>query len=219
MRLVSFTCAAVVAFAPLSAIAQDPVKVASTHYKVLAENERVRVLRGTLPAGATTVMHDHPTHVAVSLSPASVRLGLPDGQSMNADMKADEVQVFPAGKHATSNVGTAGLEVVIIELKGTPGTAQLPSTRPGMKTATLLDDPRVKAMRVSIEPSFKEPAGSTHEYDQVVVSLGPGDVALAMQGKTTSTWKRGDVALIGRGVAHETTAGTQGGDLVIVAIR
>ena len=68
-----------------------------------------------------------------------------------------------------------------------------------MKTTTVLDDPRARAVRASFEPTFHEAAGSTHDYDQVVVMLAPGDVALTTEGKTVSSWKRGDVRLIGRG--------------------
>jgi hypothetical protein len=34
-----------------SALAQDPVKVDPKHYKIVAENERVRVLKATVEAG------------------------------------------------------------------------------------------------------------------------------------------------------------------------
>ena len=83
----------------------------------------------------------------------------------------------------------------------------------------LLDNTRVRAVRASFEPTFHEPAGSTHDYDQVVVMLAPADVALTLEGKTVSSWKRGDVRLIGRGVAHETHAGKMAGDVLIIAVK
>jgi quercetin dioxygenase-like cupin family protein len=66
-----------------------------------------------------------------------------------------------------------------------------------MKTTPLLQDPRVDACRVS----------------------AAGDIWLTMDGKTTATWKRGDVRLIGRGVAHETKGGKALGEMIIVAIK
>jgi beta-alanine degradation protein BauB len=218
MRLVSLVCAAVV-FAALPARAQDPLKVASSTYKLIAENDRVRVLRATVAPGAKTVMHEHPAHLVVSLGAANVKFTTPDGKTADVVMKADDVTLMPAGAHAGANAGTGPVDVVIVEMKGAPGSATLPATRPGMKTTTLLDDPRVKAVRASFEPTFHEPAGSTHDYDQVVVMLAPGDVALTMEGKTTSTWKRGDVRLIGKGVAHETHAGKLAGDVLIIAVK
>jgi quercetin dioxygenase-like cupin family protein len=218
MRSVSFALAAVVVAAVPSA-AQDPVKVAPSSYHVIAENERVRVLHTSMPPGGKAAMHEHPAHVAVSLNDGTVRMTTGDGQNSDVGMKTGEVLLMPPGTHATANAGAAPIEVIVIELKAAPGAAALPGTRPGMKSTVVLDDPRVRAVRVSFEPSFREPAGSTHDYDQVVVMLAPGDVSLTMDGKTASSWKKGDVRLIGRGVAHETAAGKMAGDAIIVAIR
>ena len=218
MKLVSFVCAAL-ALAALPATAQDPVKVASSNYQVIAENERVRVLRANVAPGAKTVMHEHPAHLVVSLGAASVKFTTGDGKIVDVAMKTDDVTLMPAGKHAGANVGTAPVEVVIVEMKGAPGTGELPATRPGMKTTTVLDDARVKAVRASFEPTFHEPAGTTHPYDQVVVMLAPADVTLITEGKSVSNWKRGDVRLIGRGQAHETHAGKMAGDVLIIAVK
>ena len=218
MRSASVACIALALFAA-PARAQDPVKVASSTYKVIAENEHVRVLRANLAPGAKTVMHEHPAHLVVSLGAASVKFTTGDGKTVDVAMKADDVTLMPAGTHAGANVGTDPVDVVIVEMKGEPGAASLPPTRPGLKTTVLIDNTRVRAVRASFEPTFHEPAGSTHDYDQVVVMLAPADVALTLEGKTVSNWKRGDVRLIGRGVAHETHAGKMAGDVVIIAVK
>lgn len=218
MKRFVFACVALVV-AAVPARAQDPLKVASSTYKLIAENDRVRVLHATVPVGAKTVMHDHPAHVVVALGPANVKFTTPDGKTADVVMKADDVTLIPAGAHAGANAGTGAVDVVIVELKGPAGSATFPATRPGMKTTTVLDDPRVKVVRASFEPTFHEPAGSKHDYDQVVVMLAAGDVKLTMDGKTNSTWKRGDVRLIGRGVAHETHAGKTAGDVLIISIK
>lgn len=218
MRPVSVACIALALFA-VPARAQDPVKVASSTYKVIAENDRVRVLRATVAPGAKTVMHEHPAHLVVSLGAANVKFTTADGKTVDVAMKADDVTLMPAGAHAGANAGTGPVDVVIVELKGPSGSATFPATRPGMKTTTVLDDPRVRAVRASFEPTFHEAAGTTHDYDQVVVMLAPGDVALTMDGKTVSSWKRGDVRLISRGQAHETHAGKMAGDVLIIAVK
>ena len=218
MRLVSVACAALALLA-VPARAQDPLKVASSTYKLIAENDHVRVLRATVPPGGKTVMHEHPAHLVVSLGAANVKFTTGDGKTVDVAMKADDVTMMPAGTHAGANVGTGPVDVVIVEMKGEPGATSLPPTRPGLKTTVLLDNTRVRAVRASFEPTFHEPAGSTHDYDQVVVMLAPADVALTLEGKTVSSWKRGDVGLIGRGVAHETHAGKMAGDVLIVAVK
>ena len=218
MRLVTFVCAALT-LAALPVYAQDPVKVAASTYKLIAENDRVRVLRATVAPGAKTVMHDHPAHVVVSLGAANVKFTMAAGTTADVVMKDGDVTLMPAGAHAGANAGTGPVDVVIVEMKGAPGTGTLPTSRPGIKTTTVLDDPRVKAARASFEPAFHEAAGSTHEYDVVVVALAPGDFSLTLDGKTTSSWKRGDVRLIGRGVPHEAHAGKVAGDVLLVWVK
>ncbi len=218
MKLISFVGVAL-ALSAIPAIAQDPLKVASSNYKVIAENERVRVLHATMAPGGKAAMHEHPAHLFVSLGAGTVKMTTGDGKTIDTVMKADDVGLQPAGTHATANAGTTPIDVIIVEMKGAPGSAVLPETRPGMKQTTVLDDARVKAVRVSFEPTFHEAAGSKHDYDQVVVTLAPGDIALTVEGKTTSSWKRGDVRLIGRGVAHETHAGKLAGDVLIIAVK
>jgi len=219
MKLVPLACAMLVV-AALPAAAQDPAKVASSQYTVIAENAHVRVLRATLPPGVTTAMHSHPAHIGVTLTGGIVRMGLPDGKTQDLEAKPDEVMpIQPAGSHTTANTGKTPIEVIVIEMKGAAGSATVPSSRPGMKMTPLLQDARIDAYRVSADPSFQEAAGTTHAFDQVVIPLAAGDIALTMDGKTTATWKRGDVRLIGRGVPHETKGGKSPSEMIIVAIK
>jgi hypothetical protein len=56
---------------------------------------------------------------------------------------------------------------------------------------------------VTAAPTFEEPAGSKHDYDQVVIALAPAQMALSLDGKPAkTTWARGEVQFIGRGVPH-----------------
>ena len=85
----------------------------------------------------------------------------------------------------------------------------------------LADGPRAIAYRSTAAPTFAEPAGSMHDFDQVVVALGPGQLSLSIGGKPAKTsWARGDVQFIGRGVAHEAkNIGGKPVDMMIVAIK
>ena len=77
------------AMCQVSLAAQDPVKVDASHYKVLADNASVRVLKISYPAGAKSTMHQHPENIVIALDAAAIdrdRLGrgqadrLPGGQ-------------------------------------------------------------------------------------------------------------------------------------------
>jgi hypothetical protein len=95
----------------------DPVKVDPKHYKVVLENDQVRVLRATYGPHEKSVMHEHPASVAVFMSDAHVKFTLPDGTSTDNNVKAHDATWADAGKHLPENLGDKPLEVMVIELK------------------------------------------------------------------------------------------------------
>jgi len=104
------------------ALAQDAVKVDPRGYKVLVDNDQVRVLEyigkprlGVCGQG----MHSHPDHVTVIQADAKVRVTLPDGKSFTAENKAGDVFFEPGGMHAVENIGGRDSRSLLIELKGT----------------------------------------------------------------------------------------------------
>ena len=97
--------------------AQDPVKVIPGKYKVLFENDRVRVLEFKNKPGDKGAMHSHPANVVYSFGPAKIRFSLPDGKTAEAELKAGEVRWSEAETHAGENIGTTDTHVLIFELK------------------------------------------------------------------------------------------------------
>lgn len=205
-----------------AALAQDAVKVDPAHYKVVFENASVRVLKiGYAPGGKST-MHQHPDSIVVPLSASKVRFGLPDGKTQDSELANEAPQYMPAGTHNPTNVGTGPVDALLIEFKtAAPGKAALPTSRPGLELKVLAEGPRAIAYRSTATPTFAEPAGSKHDFDQVVVALGAGPLSLSIDGKPAKTsWVRGDVQFIGRGVAHEAkNTGGKSVDMMIVAIK
>lgn len=106
------------------AMAQDPVKVDSKHYKVEFENDQVRVLRITYGPHEKSVMHLHPANVAVFLTDGQARFTLADGKTQDAPIKAGAAQWDGGGKHLPENIGDKGFELVLVELKSKPATAK-----------------------------------------------------------------------------------------------
>ncbi|MGH7408230.1 MAG: hypothetical protein ACREKF_09515, partial [Candidatus Methylomirabilales bacterium] len=100
MRRVLLVVAVMVLVASVvPAMAQDPVKVDSTHYKVEFENDQVRVLRITYGSHEKSVMHEHPANVAIFLTDGQARFTLPDGKTQDAPLKAGTMQWDAGGKH------------------------------------------------------------------------------------------------------------------------
>jgi beta-alanine degradation protein BauB len=205
-----------------SARAQDPVKVDSAHYKVILENASVRVLKIDYAPGGKSPMHQHPEAIVVPLSASKVQFNLPDGKSETQELAADSAMYMPAGTHSPVNVGSTRIDAILVEFKGAaPGKAVIPSAREGLSMKVLAEGPRGRATRTTADAKFNEPAGTKHDYDQVVISLAPAQISLAIDGKPAkTTWARGDVQFIGRGTGHEThNTGGKPVDLVIVAIK
>ena len=106
------------------AMAQDPVKVDSKHYKVEFENDKVRVLHITYGPHEKSVMHQHPANVAVFVTDGQVRFTLPDGKTQDVSVKAGTTQWNAGGKHLPENVGDKPFEVILVELKSKPTAAK-----------------------------------------------------------------------------------------------
>lgn len=204
------------------AFGQDPLKVDPQHYKVIIENASVRVLRINYPAGSKSVMHSHPDAMFVSLAPAKGRFTTPDGKFQDVDMANETAMYTPAGTHLPSNTGTTPIDGILIEFKSTaPGKAAIPTSRPNMTMKLLAEGPRAAAYHVSSSAAFAEPPGSTHDFDQIVIALGAVPLSLSFEGKPArTTWARGDVVFVGRGVAHEAkNLGGKPGSTVNVLIK
>jgi len=204
------------------AAAQDPIKSNPDVYRLVFENPSVRVLRVMVKPGAKTTTHDHPDTVIVALSDARVKFTSADGKSVEAPLKADQALWAPAEKHSGENLEKKPAEVILVELKGAkPPTATIPTNRPDMKITPFFDNPRVMAYKAVTGPNFHEPAGSTHDFDQVVIALADSNaMTVSVEGKAKTEWKRGDVLFIGRGMKHESKNNSAKPlEVIVVAIK
>ena len=110
------------AFFAQSAFALDPIQTDGDKYKVILENECVRVLDYRDQPGEKTHQHDHPPFVLYALSPFQRTLTLPDGKVLRREFKAGDVMWSEAQTHVGENIGQTPTHVVIVELKkSSPG--------------------------------------------------------------------------------------------------
>jgi beta-alanine degradation protein BauB len=96
--------------------AQDPVK-AAPEIKVRLQNEQIRVLDIRVEPGGKLPTHSHPAHVLVAFNPCKIKFGLPNGKTVEAEMKAQEVVWSGPVTHSVENVGSSECHVLNIELK------------------------------------------------------------------------------------------------------
>ncbi len=96
---------------------QDPVPLYPENYKVLFENDRVRVLDFRLAKGAKEKAHTHPAHVVYVLTGFKVRFTLGTGEPVLRETKDGEVLYSQPVTHASENIGTTDAHGILVELK------------------------------------------------------------------------------------------------------
>lgn len=117
-------CLAVLLASSLGAMAQDATKTDGDKYKVLLENEHVRVLEYRDLPGTTTHQHSHPAFVLYAMAPFKRKLLLPDGKVLTREFKAGDVIYSAEETHVGENVGATPTHVIIVEMKSTAKTRQ-----------------------------------------------------------------------------------------------
>lgn len=99
----------------------DPVTSNPDHYKVIFENDRVRVLEYTDNPGDHTTPHQHPDSIMYTLTSFRRRLVSGDVRREVA-LDAGTVGWLPAQAHHGENIGETPTHVIFVELKE-PGTS------------------------------------------------------------------------------------------------
>ena len=100
--------------------AQDPVKQSPQYYKILLENDQVRVLEYRLKPGEKETMHSHPAGVIYGFNESKVRSALADGKVTESSGKPGDVYWRNPVTHALENIGETEVHSLAVEIKG-PG--------------------------------------------------------------------------------------------------
>lgn len=98
-------------------MADDPTRTDPDKYKVVFENDRVRVLEYRDEPGQATSPHRHPDSVMLTLSSFDRRLVAEDGQSRDVTLEPGEVRWLDEQVHSGENVGSTPTHVIFVELK------------------------------------------------------------------------------------------------------
>jgi uncharacterized RmlC-like cupin family protein len=103
---------------PVPTSALDPTKIDKKHYKVLMENDQVRVLRVKIGPHESTPTHEHMLNrVLVYLADQNIRVTTPDGKADTLQHKAGETSWGTPAKHKEENMSDKLFDVVVVELK------------------------------------------------------------------------------------------------------
>ena len=206
------------------ALAQDPVKVDGKHYKVLIDNDQVRVLRIHYNPKEKSVMHEHPATVVVFLNDSKTRFTLPDGSTTDASQKAGDLAFAEAAKHLPQNVGDTPVEGVLVELKGKPAMTSTTVALDPVKVdpehhKVEFENDRVRVLRIKFEAHDKT---KQHEHPNgVAIYLTDTKAKFTLaDGKTREGGgKRGDAtwAVAEKHIVENT--GAKAAEIILVELK
>jgi hypothetical protein len=97
-------------------MSDDPAVTDSELYRVVFENDRVRVLEYRDRPGDLTHIHRHPDSVMYTLSSFRRRVSS-DGHVVDLALDAGQVRWLSAQEHHGENTGDSDTHVLFIELK------------------------------------------------------------------------------------------------------
>lgn len=94
----------------------DALVAASNVYKLLFENDRVRVLEVVFKPGDIAKMHHHPDHVVYAVTAGKGKM-TSGGKTNVTEIKARSVFFLEAQDHEFENVGNTTYDAIVVELK------------------------------------------------------------------------------------------------------
>jgi quercetin dioxygenase-like cupin family protein len=127
MRLAVLLVASALLGATQPAFSDDPVKLSPKMYRVLFENDHVRVLEFRAKAGEKEPMHSHPAMVVYAVAGSKIRLSTPDGRSEELETRPGTAIWSEAVTHAYENLGPPDAQILLIEMKGLAQAGRAPA--------------------------------------------------------------------------------------------
>ncbi|MBI3789394.1 MAG: cupin domain-containing protein [Gemmatimonadetes bacterium] len=110
--------AALLVGAASAATAQDVMVVAKPHYKILLENDHVRVVENTLAPGEKDAMHTHPAGWFYVTRGGRMKVVFASGKSEVWTPRTGEAGWSPPeAPHTSENVGKEPMTYVLVEVK------------------------------------------------------------------------------------------------------
>ena len=117
IALIVFTLAYIVILSTVSLKAQDVTKVTPKNYKVLIDNEKVRVIDNMSNPGNKSAWHSHPDMLIYVIEGGTVKATTKDGKTKTTEFKKGQTVWMDAVTHETENIGKTKIHFLLVELK------------------------------------------------------------------------------------------------------
>ncbi len=117
IAIISMATIAIVGSMVIAVWAQDPTKVGPEIYKMILENDRVRVNEIHFKVGEHIDFHQHPDHVIYWTQAGTLRVFNKGADSVDVTGTVGQAMFLPACTHAATNIGKTEIRLVQVELK------------------------------------------------------------------------------------------------------
>jgi hypothetical protein len=122
----TFLAIASLALGSGKAKAQDPVQVSPEIYRLILDNDRVRVIEYQAGPGQSDQMNSLPQRLTYTLTPVKLKVMAPDGNITNVEAKEGELYWQGPVTHSIKNVGNTEAKMLIVEVKEQPRGPTIP---------------------------------------------------------------------------------------------
>lgn len=102
---------------PAKPVIPDAPTAGPDIYKMVFENDKVRVFEVTFAPGAKIAMHQHPDHAIYALTAGTLKITPEGGEAKDMTVKAGDAGFFPGESHAAENATDKEIKVALVELK------------------------------------------------------------------------------------------------------
>jgi quercetin dioxygenase-like cupin family protein len=159
----------------------DPVVVAPNNYKVLLDNDRVRVLHLMVNKGDGVPTHAHPDHVVYVLSAGKIHIAPEGAPAQDMKLKKGQVMFIPAQTHSAMNNGKTAVEAIAVEIKPGGKGASAPAGDDPVKVGPkiykqLFENDAVRVLEITFKKGAKI---AMHSHpDHVVYVTGAGKLKI-----------------------------------------
>ena len=95
----------------------DPTVAAADNYKLVLDNDHVRLIEMTLPVGQIDNQHSHQNETVYFITGGKVRVHLPDGETVELEVPDGGSMWHEAWTHRVENIGDTDIRAIIFEPK------------------------------------------------------------------------------------------------------
>jgi beta-alanine degradation protein BauB len=207
-----------------SAAGIDPIAVSPDKYKVVLDNEQVRIVEYSLKPGEKDNTHTHPAKVSYVLSGGTLRIFPEGGTAFSSEEKTGDVAwMNSVPRHFVENTGTTPVRIVLFEIKQVQFPRVSSTKDPALVNPTSikvkLENDSVRVMEADLPPGFQEKLHAHTPYVMYILNGGKVRIHLEDGRSRESEFKPGDVFFSNPVTHWAENIGTSSIKVLIVEIR